>query len=87
MWTDEATFKLLGHVNCHNCVYWSDRNPHFMIMSKLNQPGITVWVGISSAGIVGPEFFKRTVTGDSYLNKLKTVIMPAVVPCVLVVKN
>ena len=78
VWTnDEATFKLLGYVNHHNCVYWSDRNPHFTITSELNQPGITVWVGISSAGTMGPEFFERTVTGDSYLNKLKIVIVPA----------
>ena len=26
---------------------------------------------------MGPEFFERTVTGDSYLNKLKTVIVLA----------
>ena len=75
VWTDEATFKLSGH-NRHNCVHWSDRN-HFTIMSELNQPGITVWAGISSAGIMSPEFFERTATGDSYLNKLKTVIVPA----------
>ena len=62
VWTDEATFKLLGQINHHNCVYWSDRNPHLMITSKLNQPGITVWAGILSAGIVCPEFFERTVT-------------------------
>ena len=58
-------------------VFIGDRNPHFLITSELNQPGISVWAGISSAGIVGPEFFDRTVTGDSYLNKLKTVIVPA----------
>ena len=77
VWTDETTFKLSEHVNRHNCVYWSDRNPHFTITSQLNQPEITVWAGISSDGIVGPQFFDRTVTGERYLDKLKNFITPA----------
>ena len=77
VWTDEATFKLSGHVNRHNCVYWSDTNPQFTITSQLNQPGITVWAGISSDGIVGPQFFDGTVTGERYLDKLRNVIVPA----------
>ena len=31
IWLDEACFKLSGHVNRHNCVYWADENPHFAI--------------------------------------------------------
>ena len=27
IWSDEASFKLNGHVNRHNCVYWSNVNP------------------------------------------------------------
>ena len=77
VWTDEATFKLLGHINRHNCVYWSETNFHFTITSQLSQPGITVWAGISFDGIVGPQFFDRTVTGERYLDKLRNVIVPA----------
>ena len=77
VWTDEAAFKLSGHENRHNCVYWSDKNPHFTIATELNQPGIIVWTGISSAGIVGPVFFEGTVSGEKYLEKLKTAIAPA----------
>ena len=77
VWTDEATFKLSGLVKRHNCVYWSDKNPHFTIATELNQPGIIVWAGISSAGIVGPVFFEGTVFGEKYLKKLKTAIVPA----------
>jgi hypothetical protein len=40
IWSDEACFKLSGHVNRHNCMYWADENPHFTIMSQLNQPGV-----------------------------------------------
>ena len=64
-------------LNCHNCVYWSDKNPHFTIATKLHQPGIIVWAGTLSAGIVGPVFFEGTVSGEKYLEKLKTAIVPA----------
>ena len=77
VWTDKAVFKLSGHVNCHNCAYWSDKNPHFSIVTKVNQPGQIVWAGISSAGIVGPVFFEGAVPGEKYLEKLKTAIVPA----------
>jgi hypothetical protein len=55
--TDEASFKLNGRINRHNNVYWSDSNPHEVIQEELNVPGITVWAGIWSGGIVGPYFF------------------------------
>ena len=61
LWTDEAAFKLSGHVNRHNCVYWSDKNPLFTIATKLNQAGIIVGAGISSARIVS---FWRKVSGE-----------------------
>ena len=72
VWTDEAAFKLSEHVNRHNCVYWSDKNPHFTIATELNQPGIIGW-----AGIVGRVFFEGTVSGEKYLEKLKTAVVPA----------
>jgi hypothetical protein len=54
LWTDEASFKLNGRINKHNSVYWGDFNPH---EEELNVPGLTVWAGIWSGGIVGPYFF------------------------------
>lgn len=76
IWSDEAQFKLSGGVNRHNCVYWDTVNPHNKLESQLNQPGITVWAGISSSGIVGPEFFEGTVNGQNYLDRLQTAIIP-----------
>ena len=77
VWTDEAAFKLLGYVNRHNCIYWSDQYPHFTIATELNQSEIIVWAGILFAGIVGPVFFEGTVSGEKYLEKLKIAIVPA----------
>ncbi|CAF4255107.1 unnamed protein product [Rotaria sordida] len=46
LWTDEAIFKVNGRVNSHNCVYWSDTNPHLVIEQELNVPQVVVWGGI-----------------------------------------
>ena len=45
----------------------SGGNPHEIVEKELNVPCITVWGGITSAGLVGPFFFESTVTDDSYL--------------------
>lgn len=78
LWTDEATFKLNGHVNRHNCVYYAVENPHIVITEEMNAPGVIVWAGIWSGGIIGPFFFRDTVTADSYLEKLNKEIVPAI---------
>ena len=31
IWSDEASFKLSGHVNRHNCVYWYTNNMHLTL--------------------------------------------------------
>ncbi|KAF5281728.1 hypothetical protein FQR65_LT14568 [Abscondita terminalis] len=53
LWSDEATFKLNGTVNRHNCVYWNDQNPHVFMEKELNLPGVCVWAGIHAGGLVG----------------------------------
>jgi hypothetical protein len=77
-WTDESTFKLNGHVNRHNCVYYATENPHIVISQEMNAPGVIVWAGIWSGGIIGPFFFHDTVTAESYLEKLNDKIVPAI---------
>jgi hypothetical protein len=42
LWTDEVTFQTNGRVNRHNCIYWSDTNPHFIIEQELNVPKVVV---------------------------------------------
>jgi transposase len=56
IWSDEAMFKLNGHVNRHNCVYWDSDNPHIIMEKEVNAPGVMVWAGIWSEGIIGPFF-------------------------------
>jgi hypothetical protein len=76
LWTDEVSFKLNGRINRHNSVYWSDSNPHEVILEELNVPSLTVWAGIWSGDIVGPYFFDGTVTGESYFEMLREVVLP-----------
>lgn len=78
IWTDEAIFKLSGTENRNNTTFWSTTNPHAVSIHKLNQPGLTVWAGVCSLGIIGPFFFEETVSGQSYLNMLNNFIIPQV---------
>ncbi|CAF2987141.1 unnamed protein product [Rotaria sp. Silwood2] len=76
VWTDEAIFKLNGHVNRHNCVYYAIENPHIVITEEMNAPGVTVWAGIWVGGIIEPFFFRDNITADSYLETLQENIVP-----------
>ena len=76
VWSDEASFKLSGHINRHNCIYWYGENMHLTLEQQLNQPGVNAWGGISSSGVLGPIFFDGTVTGEKYLEILKNQVVP-----------
>lgn len=82
LWSDEAIFKLNGSVNRHNCVYWEEENPQVTIERELNLPGVVVWAGIWSGGLVGPYFFPGTVTQHSYLDMLRDYLLPRIAPLV-----
>lgn len=36
-------------VNWHNWIHWFDENPHLILTSEMNQPGLTEWAGLSCA--------------------------------------
>lgn len=78
LWSDEATFKLSGHLNRHNCIYWSADNHHVVIEKEVNLPGLTVWCGMHSGGVFGPYFFDETVTGQTYLTMLNDWLWPQI---------
>jgi hypothetical protein len=52
------------------------RNLHVTEQRHVNLPGITVWCGLTSEGILGPFLFDDTLTGATYLNLLQEAIMP-----------
>ena len=44
----------------------------------MNAPGVTVWIEIWAGGLIRPFFFRDTVTGHSYLEKLRRKIVPSI---------
>jgi transposase len=78
IWTDEATFKLNGHVNRHNFFYYVVENPHIVITHEINVPGIIVWAGIRSGGLIGPFLLRDTVTANNYLKMLNEETVPGI---------
>jgi hypothetical protein len=67
-----------GAINRHNCTYWALDNPHVTEQRHVNLPGITVWCGLTSEGLLGPFLFDDTLTGATYLNLLQEAIMPGI---------
>ncbi|PSN39835.1 hypothetical protein C0J52_19063, partial [Blattella germanica] len=59
--------KLNRTVNRHDSVYWAPENPHVRVDKAVNLPGVHMWCGLSSRGLVGPFFFDATITGEVYL--------------------
>lgn len=77
LFSDESTFCLNGHVNRHNCRYWSDQNPHWMEQIHTQRPQkINVWCGIIGEHVIGPYFLDGTLTSARYLLLLQESIVP-----------
>lgn len=79
LFSDEATFFVNGQVNRHNCRYWADHNPHWMIEGHTQRPQkVNLWAGIINNNIVGPFVVDGNLTGEIYFNMLTNNILPAV---------
>lgn len=71
--TDEAHFYLNGCVNSKNTVCWGTCKPPFVNERPLHDKKCTVWMALSSHGIIGPFFFEDeegntvTVTSERYV--------------------
>lgn len=65
-------------MNRHNCVYWAPENLHVHVGKAVNLLGVNAWCGLSARGLVGPFFFEGTVTGEAYLEMLRSSILPAI---------
>jgi len=48
------------------------------VEKEVNLLGPNVWCGLSLRGLIGPFFFEGTITGQVYLDMLRTSILPAV---------
>lgn len=62
IWSVEVSFKLSGHVNRHDRMYWYTENQNNVIDKQLNEPGVTNMGGILCHGVTVHYFFDETVT-------------------------
>jgi len=74
--SDEAHFHLNGVVNKQNVRFWASENPYVISEKVRHAPRVTVWVAISSHGIIGPFFFNETVNAERYLDVLGNSFVP-----------
>ena len=67
--TDEATFATSGMYNRKNKHYWSTTNPHKIQEVKIQgRQSINVWCGLFANRIIGPVFFRGSLTGaDTFI--------------------
>jgi hypothetical protein len=64
--SDEAHFHLDGVVNKQNARFLVAENPCVIRKNVHHAPRITVWVAISSHGLLGPILFEETVNSERY---------------------
>lgn len=75
LFSDEAKFSNNGGVNKHNCHYYALENPHWIRMGHFqNVISTNVWCGILGERIIGPYFFRGTLTGLRYLAFLNDIL-------------
>ena len=75
--SDEAIFRLNGHINRHNSTYWSTDNPNVTWEETMQAEGLIVWAVIWPQCVIGPYFSDFIVTAQSYLTMLNNHLYPA----------
>ena len=55
-------------------MYWANENPNIIEEKTINLPGVAVWCGRSSRGVIGPYFFEEIARGQTYLQMLEIMI-------------
>jgi len=77
VFSDKATFTLKGKVNRHNCRYWSDTNPDWMMDSHTQYPQkVNVWAGLLNNALIGPFFIDGNLNAAKYEDLLRNQIIP-----------
>lgn len=75
LWSDEANFSNNGMFNRKNNHFWSRQNP-LAVRTTNNQErfSLNVWCGMIASRIVGPHFYRGTLTAEVYLNFLMQIL-------------
>lgn len=77
LWSDEKPFRLNDWFNRQNFRHWARNNPHWVGgLKEVHKKYVMAWAGILDNQIIGPYFFERNVTGDSYLEMITDYLLP-----------
>ena len=57
--TDEAWFRVSGHVSAQNVRIRSNENPHTIQQVPLRSEMVGVWCAVNLQRIIGPLFFRE----------------------------
>jgi transposase len=76
VFSDEATFHLSGHINRHNCYYYSETDPNVVWAKPVNSPSVVVWAAVGHRGICALHMQRQTMNGDRYLVLCGNKIIP-----------
>jgi hypothetical protein len=73
---DEAHLHLDDVVNKQNMRFGESQNPRVVHEKVDHAPRITVWVAISSHGLLEQIFFEETMNSERYLSMLRNTFVP-----------
>lgn len=76
VFADEANFHLTGHVNRHNCFYYSVTDPNVIWEKPVNSPRVCVWAAISNSGVISFKIVRNNMDGDNFLSICEENIKP-----------
>jgi hypothetical protein len=65
-----------GEINKQNVQFWASENPRVIHGKMHHASRNTVWVTISSHGLLGSIFFEETVNSKHYLSLLCKTFVP-----------
>jgi hypothetical protein len=74
--SDEVHIHLDGAVNKQILQFWASGNPRVIHEKVHHAPRITVWVAISSHGLLGPICFEETINIEHYFHMLHNTFVP-----------
>lgn len=75
LWSDETNFSNSGMFNRKNQHYWSRENlflvrPH----NPQNRFSVNVWCGMIGSRIIGPFFYRGSLTGQRYVEMMTEIL-------------
>ncbi|KAJ4431026.1 hypothetical protein ANN_19619 [Periplaneta americana] len=78
LWADEATFKLNGKENRHNCVYWTSENPHEIMVFRFNSPLYRLYVAVNVRRPVNVRIYRYNLTFAVVVSQYLRIKVPDV---------